>query len=122
MSVSEPPPNGAQDRKPIPPGVPVQRMLMVGGEVGGVTLLIVLGAVFGGIWLDRVIGTGWIFTITLVVLSAPLSLVLTFWLAMRAVRDLNPPSQGGPSTQGGAKSGGTSPQTKIQDEEGGNDW
>ena len=89
---------------------------MVGGEVGFVTLAIVLGAVFGGIWLDRVLDTGWILTILLVVLSAPLSLVLTFWLAMRAVRDLNPPSTGG------EKSGGVSPKPRIQDEEGGNDW
>jgi predicted MFS family arabinose efflux permease len=96
--------------------IPVQRMVMVGGEVAFVTLAIVLGAVFGGIWMDKAFGTGWIVTILLVVLSAPLSIALTFWLAMRAVRDLNPPSQGG------AKPGGSSPQAKIQDEEGGNDW
>ena len=116
MSISDPPPNNTQGHKPIPPGLPVQRMLMVGGEVGGVTLLIVLGAVFGGIWLDRILGTGWILTISLVVLSAPLSIALTFWLAMRAVRDLNPPSTGGD------QSGGAIPKPKIQDEEGGNDW
>lgn len=110
MSISPPP------TKSKPPVLPIQRMAMVGGEVAVVTLVIVLGAVFGGIWLDRVFHTGWILTILLVILSAPLSITITFWLAMRAVRDLNSPSQAR------GISGATSAQTKIQDEEGGNDW
>lgn len=110
MSISDPPP---KSKSPV---LPVQQMAWLGGQVAFVTLAIVLGAVFGGMWLDRVLGTGWIIKILLVVLSAPLSIALTFWLAMRAVRDLNPPSSGG------EKPGGTSPRPKIQDEEGGNDW
>ena len=65
------------------------KVLTVGGEVGCVTLIIVLVAVFGGIWLDKILGTKPIFTVSLVLLSAPLSLVLTFWIAKRAVMDVN---------------------------------
>ncbi len=67
------------------------KALTVGGEVGCVTLTIVLGAVFGGIWLDRVLGTRPLFTIGLVLISTPLSLFLTFWIAKRAVKDLQAP-------------------------------
>ncbi len=67
------------------------KVLTVGGEVGCITLVIVIVAVFGGIWLDRTLGTRPLFTVGLVVLSAPLSLVLTFWIARRATQDLQPP-------------------------------
>ena len=66
------------------------KALTVGGEVGCLTLIIVIVSVFGGIWLDRVLGTKPLFTISLVLLSAPLSLVLTYWIAKRAVKDINP--------------------------------
>jgi len=67
------------------------KALTVGGEVGCLTLVIVLAAVFGGIWLDRLLGTKPLFTVGLVLISAPLSLVLTVWVAKRAVKDLQPP-------------------------------
>jgi predicted MFS family arabinose efflux permease len=67
------------------------KVLTVGGEVGCITLAIVIASVFGGIWLDRVLGTRPLFTVGLVVLSAPLSLALTFWIARRATQDLQPP-------------------------------
>lgn len=69
------------------------KALTVGGEVGCVTLIIVLVAVFGGIWLDRVFGTKPLFTIAFVLLSAPLSLALTFVIAKRAVKDVTKQSE-----------------------------
>ncbi len=66
------------------------KVLTVGVEVGCSTLLIVLVAVIGGIWLDRVLGTKPLFTISLVLLSAPLSLVFTFLIAKRAARGIEP--------------------------------
>ncbi len=57
--------------------------LTVGGEVGCLTLMIVLGAVIGGLWLDRLLGTKPFFTVFLVLASAPLALGLTFWIAKR---------------------------------------
>ncbi len=67
------------------------KFITVGGEVGCITLVIVIAAVFGGIWLDRVLGTRPLFTVGLVLLSAPLALVLTVWIARRATRNLQPP-------------------------------
>ena len=66
------------------------KAMLVGGEIGCVTLIIVLVAVLGGLWLDRLLGTKPIITIFLVLGSAPLSLVLTYWLAKRAVRGMDP--------------------------------
>jgi F0F1-type ATP synthase assembly protein I len=62
----------------------------LGGEVGCLTLIIVILSVFGGIWLDRVLGTKPLFTISLVLLSAPFALILTYWIARRAVKDMTP--------------------------------
>ncbi len=67
------------------------KTLTVGGEVGCLTLLMVIGSVFAGIWFDRILETRPLFTIGLVLLSAPISLILTYWIAMRAVRDIKTP-------------------------------
>jgi len=68
------------------------KTLTVGGEVGCLTLIIVLAAVFGGLWLDNFFGTKPMITVIMVLASAPLSLVLTFWIAMRAVRNISSPT------------------------------
>ena len=65
------------------------KVLLVGGEVGCLTLIIVLASVFGGLWLDNLFGTKPLITILLVLASAPLSLVLTVWIAKRAVKDFS---------------------------------
>jgi F0F1-type ATP synthase assembly protein I len=74
-------------------------MGMVGGEIGCLMLIFVLVAVFGGLWLDRLFGTKPLFTILLVLGSAPLSIVITYWIAIRAVRDVNPPPSAGKPVQ-----------------------
>jgi len=81
--------------------------LTVGGEVGCLTLIIVLGAVIGGLWLDRLLGTKPLFTVFLVLASAPLSLVLTFWIAKRAVNPIknSNAASGGPEPSEGDKTG-----------------
>jgi hypothetical protein len=83
-----------KNRAPAPIGM---TFVWVGGEVGCVTLVIVLLAVFGGLWLDRLLGTRPLLTVMLVLLSAPLSLVITFWIAKNAVQTKNttlPPQAG----------------------------
>lgn len=75
------------------------KALTVGGEVGCLTLIIVILAVFGGIWLDRILGTKPLFTISLVLVSAPLALVLTYWIAKRAVKDIHPGSAAQPKPE-----------------------
>lgn len=66
------------------------KVLEVGATVGFVTIFIVLISVIGGLWLDKILGTRPLLTVSLVLASAPVSLILTFWLANRAVRDLRP--------------------------------
>ncbi|MBN1149249.1 MAG: AtpZ/AtpI family protein [Anaerolineales bacterium] len=77
------------DRTSLTPAF-YSKTMLVGGEIGCVTLVIVLASVLGGLWLDRLLGTKPVLTIFFVFGSAPLSLALTYWLAMRAVRDMNP--------------------------------
>jgi len=74
-------------------------VLTLGGQVGCSTLVIVLVAVFGGIWLDRVLDTKPIFTIMFILGSAPLALVLTYWMAMRSIQKMNIASPGDKGTQ-----------------------
>jgi len=62
------------------------KALTIGGEVGCLTVVIVLVAVFGGLWLDRVFGTKPMLTLLFLLASAPLALVLTFWLARRSLQ------------------------------------
>jgi len=68
--------------------VPLVASMALGGQVGCITLLIVVVALIGGLWLDKQLDSKPVFTIILVVGSAPLSLFLTFWLAMRQIRDM----------------------------------
>ncbi len=81
--------------------------LTVGGEVGCLTLMIVLGAVIGGLWLDRLLGTKPLFTVFLVLASAPLALGLTIWIAKRAVNPIKKSNavSGGPEPSEGDKTG-----------------
>jgi ABC-type transport system involved in cytochrome c biogenesis permease subunit len=69
------------------------RFMGIGAQVGCLTLAIVLGAVFGGIWLDRLLGTRPVLTLIFVLGSAPFSLVLTYYIAIRQVRRM----QSGPT-------------------------
>jgi F0F1-type ATP synthase assembly protein I len=64
--------------------------------VGCASLIIILIAVFVGIALDKLLGTKPLFTIGLTLGSAPLSLYISYKLAMRAVKDINPQ---GPATK-----------------------
>ena len=64
------------------------KILLVGGEVGCLTLFIVLVGVFGGLWLDNLLGTKPLITVLLVLGSAPISLFITFWIAKRAAEDI----------------------------------
>ena len=65
-------------------------LFSVGGQVGCATLMIVFLALFVGIGLDKLLGTKPLFTIILILGSAPLSLFLTFKLALRAVKNVTP--------------------------------
>ena len=80
-------PSEAPKKSPVGPNF---ALYSVGGQVGCATLIIVLLALFIGIGLDKLLGTKPVLTIIFTLGSAPLSLFLTYKLAMRAVNSLNP--------------------------------
>ena len=56
----------------------------VAGQVGCLTLVIVLAALFGGLWLDSNFQTKPMFTVGLMVLSVPVTLVAMVWVVRTA--------------------------------------
>jgi len=62
----------------------------VGAEVGCATIIIVVVALFVGIGLDTLLGTKPVFIILFTLGSAPLSIYITYKLAMRAVKSATP--------------------------------
>jgi F0F1-type ATP synthase assembly protein I len=71
------------------------------GQLGCVIPAIIVVAVLGGVWLDKYFDTGHALTILFLVASLPLSIFLTFKMAMRAVKNINetmkPPASPQPS-------------------------
>ena len=64
----------------------VNQSLVVGavaGQAGCLTIIIVLAALFIGLWLDGYFGTKPLFTIVLVIGSIPITLVALFWVVRR---------------------------------------
>jgi len=60
----------------------------VAGQVGCLTLVIVLAALFGGLWLDAYFQTKPVITIILMISSVPLTLVMMFWVVRSATSRL----------------------------------
>ena len=56
---------------------------------GCVSLIIILGALFIGIWVDSLLGTRGIGVITLLILSVPVSLFLMLRLALFLVKRID---------------------------------
>jgi len=63
-------------------------LAVVAGQVGCLTLVIVLAALFGGLWLDNHLGTRPMFTIGLMVLSIPITLLVMLWVVRAATSRL----------------------------------
>jgi biotin transporter BioY len=73
------------------PVVNYAAIVTVGAQVGLATLGFIFLALFIGLGLDKLFGTTkHPFTIILILGSVPVSLVVTYWLAMRAAKDLQP--------------------------------
>jgi F0F1-type ATP synthase assembly protein I len=64
----------------------------VGMQVGCVTIFIVFLSLGIGLGLDSLLNTKPVFTLIFILSSAPVALYLTFKLAMRAVKNVNPES------------------------------
>jgi F0F1-type ATP synthase assembly protein I len=73
-------------RTPLSPGTlsaKITGILLAGGCL---TVVLILAAVFFGIWLDRTLGTKPAFTLLLLFGTMPFSLYLIFQLGMRSVK------------------------------------
>lgn len=66
----------------------VGRASGVGVSAGFITAGFTVGALFLGLWLDRLMGTRPAFTLTFVLGSIPLSLVVMVWFVLRNARRL----------------------------------
>ena len=66
----------------------------IAGLVGFVTVILVVGALLLGLWLDAQVGARGPLTIILVILSIPVSLGVMLFLTLRMTRAIRPPGPG----------------------------
>ncbi len=60
-------------------------LIVMVGQVGCLTLIIILASVFGGLWLDKTFGTKPVFTLALLFAGIPVSLLLMLSVARRTL-------------------------------------
>jgi len=63
-------------------------LIVLVGQVGCLTLVIILLSVFGGLWLDKTFGTKPLFTLILLFAGIPLSVILMLTVARRTLARL----------------------------------
>ena len=63
-------------------------LIVMVGQVGCLTLVIILASVFGGLWLDKTFNTKPVFTLVLLLAGIPLSVILMIVLARRTLARL----------------------------------
>ena len=80
-----------KDQK-LPVAAAMNQMGSLAGQIAGLTIILIFAAVFGGQWLDKLLGTGHVILISLVLLAGPVSLYLTYKLAIRAAKKMPQPS------------------------------
>ncbi|MFZ6031286.1 MAG: AtpZ/AtpI family protein [Chloroflexota bacterium] len=64
----------------------------VAGQVGFLTLFVILFSLFGGLWLDKQFDTKPLFTLILLLASVPVTLVMMFWVVNKATARIKPTS------------------------------
>ncbi len=62
-------------------------------QSGCVTVILILAALFAGLWLDAQFQTKPFFTLVLILISIPISLYFMLRLALRAVNTLSQPDR-----------------------------
>ena len=60
------------------------------GQVGCITLVIIIAALLGGLWLDRQFGVKPLFTILFLLGSVPITIFVMFRVAMSAIAKIKP--------------------------------
>jgi len=63
-------------------------LIVVIGQVGCLTLAVVLASVFGGLWLDKTFGTKPIFTLVLLFAGIPVSVLVMLTVSRRTLARL----------------------------------
>lgn len=63
-------------------------LIVMIGQVGCLTLIIILASVFAGLWLDNTFGTKPIFTLVLLFAGIPISVLVMLVLARRTLARL----------------------------------
>ena len=63
-------------------------LIVMVGQVGCLTLLIILASVFGGLWLDNTFGTKPVFTLALLFAGIPISVLVMLVVARRTLARL----------------------------------
>ncbi len=70
----------------------------IAGQAGCLTVLLAVGALVVGVWLDRQLGTGHILVLVCVAVSVPINLVITLRLTQRLIARVIPPDKPKAST------------------------
>ena len=63
-------------------------LIVMVGQVGCLTLVIILASVFGGLWLDNTFGTKPVFTLALLFAGIPISVLVMLVVARRTLARL----------------------------------
>jgi F0F1-type ATP synthase assembly protein I len=60
-------------------------LIVMVGQVGCLTLLIILASVFGGLWLDKTLGTKPLFILIFLLAGIPISIIVMIAVARRTL-------------------------------------
>jgi F0F1-type ATP synthase assembly protein I len=63
-------------------------LIVMVGQVGCLTLIIILASVFGGLWLDKTFNTKPVFTLVLLLAGIPVSVLVMLVVARRTLARL----------------------------------
>jgi F0F1-type ATP synthase assembly protein I len=63
-------------------------LIVVIGQVGCLTMAVILASVFGGLWLDKMFGTKPVFTLVLLFAGIPLSVFLMLYVSRKSLARL----------------------------------
>jgi F0F1-type ATP synthase assembly protein I len=63
-------------------------LVVMVGQVGCLTLIIILASVFGGLWLDNTFGTKPVFTLVLLLAGIPISVLVMLLVARKTLARL----------------------------------
>jgi len=69
-------------------GILTSLLIVLVGQVGCITLVIILASVFGGLWLDKTFDTKPVFTLALLFAGIPVSVLVMLAVARRTLARL----------------------------------